>query len=162
MISRSPLSSHTLLFSLVSVLSFTVSCSPSKAPSQPEADSPVSTVVTQPQAQASAQASSSVQSSSSQVEGDTYVVTLPSSQAKSTGQVTVKPLPGYKINAEFPHRLKYRMGDKVLTATVDQDPKHLSFALKDAALPETGVKAEASFSVCNDSSCQMYQKTYQW
>ena len=98
-------------------------------------------------------------SGDSSVDADTYTVSLPTSETP----LTIKPKPGYKINADFPHRAILSAGATQATASVDHTEKRLIFktAAKDA-LPKTGVKAELSFSVCNDQMCKLYKETYAW
>ena len=48
-------------------------------------------------------------------------------------------------------------------AKTDRSDKKLSFTkVSTSKLPTQGVKAEASFSVCNDQMCKLYKETYQW
>ena len=90
---------------------------------------------------------------------DTFTVSLP----KDGTVFTIKPKPGYKINADFPHRAILSAGDVKETAQTDHNEKRLIFNMvAESKLPQTGVQAETSFSVCNDQMCKLYKKSYQW
>ena len=92
-------------------------------------------------------------------DGDTFTVALP----KDGTVFTIKPKPGYKINADFPHRAILSAGEVKETALTDHNEKRLVFNLiAESKLPATGIEAETSFSVCNDQMCKLYKKTYQW
>ena len=107
-----------------------------------------------PQAQAPAQAKSAVQA-----DDETYTVNLPT----DGGPLVIKAKAGYKINADFPHRAIFSSADIKEEAKTDRSDKKLSFAkVSESKLPAQGVKAEASFSVCNDQMCKLYKETYQW
>lgn len=90
---------------------------------------------------------------------DTFSVTLP----KDGAVFTINPKPGFKINADFPHRAILSAGEIQETALTDHNEKRLVFNMvAESKLPITGVKAETSFSVCNDQMCKLYKKSYQW
>ena len=93
------------------------------------------------------------------VDDETYTVTLP----KAGGSLVITAKDGYKINADFPHRAIFTAADIKEEAKTDRGDKKLKFAkASESKLPAQGVKAEASFSVCNDQMCKLYKETYQW
>ncbi len=93
------------------------------------------------------------------LDADTYTVSLPQSDTP----LTINPKPGYKINADFPHRAILTAGEITETALTDHNEKRLLFKLpKETKLPNVGIKADLSFSVCNDQMCKLYKETYQW
>lgn len=93
------------------------------------------------------------------LDADTYTVSLPTEGTP----LTITPKSGYKINADFPHRAILSAGETTETASVDHNEKRLLF-ITDAksALPNQGVKADLSFSVCNDQMCKLYKESYDW
>lgn len=93
------------------------------------------------------------------MDAETYSVNLPKS-----GQVlTIIPKPGYKVNADFPHRAHYIASETKEVALTQHNEKELSFkASETTKLPQSGIKAETSFSICNDQMCKMYKETYTW
>ena len=100
-----------------------------------------------------------VASDTSAIDADTYTVSLPTAKTP----LTVTPKPGYKINADFPHRAILSAGDLKETANVDHTEKRLIFnATKEGKFPTKGVKADLSFSVCNDQMCKLYKESYEW
>ena len=89
----------------------------------------------------------------------TYMVSLPSAGSP----LIITPITGYKINADFPHRAQLTAGAVKETAVMTHDEKKLTFQTPEASkLPQTGVQAELSFSVCNDHMCKLYQEKVQW
>lgn len=112
--------------------------------------------------EASQQTQTSTQSkikSAAQADDETYTVSLPT----DGGPLLIKAKAGYKINADFPHRAIFSYADIKEEAKTDRSDKKLSFTkASESKLPTQGVKAETSFSVCNDQMCKLYKETYQW
>lgn len=89
----------------------------------------------------------------------TYMLSLPA-EGKP---LTITPVTGYKINADFPHRAQLTAGEIKETAMMAHEEKKLTFSMPKASkLPKTGVQAEVSFSVCNDHMCKLYKEKLQW
>lgn len=92
--------------------------------------------------------------------GETFEVYTPHQGAKDV--LIIKSKSGYKINENYPHRATFSIGVEALKAQVDLKLKTLYFSIPDANLTKPGTSVTASFSVCDDKSCQVYSKNYKW
>lgn len=96
------------------------------------------------------------------VEGETFFTALPDGEAKTKGILVITPKPGFKVNADFPHRATYQTGSGEVTAQVSNTEKKLEFSSGENPLASGPVKVKADFSLCDDKSCQLYHPTYEW
>ena len=100
----------------------------------------------------------------------TYTLRIVPGAAKAgveaTSMVEITPLPGYKMNKDFPSRLKLDPKENLAMAktVLTKKDADISEALLRFKVPFTAAKAgsvglsgNADFSVCNESTCKLYR-----
>ena len=91
---------------------------------------------------------------------DTFDVYTPAQGVSDV--LLIKSKSGYKINENYPHRATFSLGEEALKAQVGLELKTLSFSIPDANLAKPGTSVKAGFSICDDKSCKVYNKNYNW
>ena len=85
------------------------------------------------------------------LDGETYELFYPQ---QAGAAISVRPKPGFKVNKDFPHRLKLK--DAEVTGEIK--PEQLEFAIASASASCEGTcEASADFSICNDQMCKLYR-----
>ena len=83
------------------------------------------------------------------LDGETYELFYPTAKG---APIKVSPKPGFKVNQDFPHRLKVKESE--VTGAIGD--KELTFALEGQRCEGT-CEASADFSICNDQMCKLYR-----
>jgi len=131
----------SLAASLVLSLS---ACSKDKKP-ESASTQPDQTAHTAQPAQTSAQQAKGV------LDGETYELFYPQQKGAA---ISVRPKPGFKVNKDFPHRLKIKGAE----VTGEIKPEQLEFAVASATASCEGTcEGSADFSICNDQMCKLYR-----
>ena len=99
--------------------------------------------------EAQASTSSAPAAQGAVLDGETYELFYPTAKGSP---IKVSPKPGFKVNQDFPHRLKVKEAE-VTGALGD---KELTFALEGQTCEGT-CEASADFSICNDQMCKLYR-----
>ena len=85
------------------------------------------------------------------LDGETYELFYPQQEG---APISVRPKPGFKVNKDFPHRLKLKGAE----VTGEIKPEQLEFAIASAtASCEGSCEGSADFSICNDQMCKLYR-----
>ena len=101
------------------------------------------------------------------MDGETYQIYYPSKPLNSTqGQQTIKviPKPGYKVNLDFPHRIKVAPSETLkiekpnLKGEITQKQLHYKVNVE-GKNGKHSLQAKADFSICNESMCKLYRAT---
>ena len=98
---------------------------------------------------------STAQGAAGVIDGETYQVFLPAAPGAA---VRVLAKPGFKPNADYPHRLTIK-GATNPEVSGEIGGVISGEALTFAAAPAAGaqVTASADFSICNDQMCKLYR-----
>jgi hypothetical protein len=90
------------------------------------------------------------------IDGETYQVFLPTTPGAA---VRVLAKPGFKPNADYPHRLTLKGPSPNPEVSGEIGGVISGEALTFAAAPASGaqVAASADFSICNDQMCKLYR-----
>ena len=99
-----------------------------------------------------------------------YTIRVVPGSAKAGAEITslieIAPLPGYKMNKDFPSRLKLAPSEGVTVnkPVLNKGDADLSEAMLRFKVPfvasaagTTDMSGTADFSVCNESSCKLYR-----
>ena len=106
-----------------------------------------------------------ISGNTSAIEGDTFQVMLPSGKKSADQVLRVVPKPGYKVNLDFPNRVRFK--DQSIASAppkVEVSKASLNYTLP-IQVDKAGQKIEviADFSICNENSCKLYTaQAYDW
>ena len=164
-------SSCTVLLNLLCILFYFALSFPLLGGCSPQSSVPPTQKETQKETQKSTPTVSSQKStpqgSTFMVDGETYQIYYPTKPLNANqGQQIIKvvPKPGYKVNQDFPHRMKVspsqtlKIKASTLKGEITQKQLHYTMNIE-GENGKHALQGTADFSICNESMCKLYRAT---